>query len=105
TYGYKEWLNDISQIVKPSTTALKSQSASDGDFVSMFDGKTLNGWRKAVENPQSFKVENGTIVASGPRCHLFYEGDGKPFKNFHFLCEAMTRAKSNGGIYFHTRIQ
>ena len=45
------------------------------------------------------------FVAAGPRCHLFYEGDGKPFKNFHLKAEVMTEPGSNGGIYFHTRYQ
>ena len=30
-------------------------------------------------------------------------GKHAPFKNFHFSCKVMTKAKSNAGIYFHTR--
>jgi hypothetical protein len=44
-------------------------------------------------------------VANGSRAHLFYVGDEKPFKNFHFKCEVMTKPGSNGGIYFHTKYQ
>jgi hypothetical protein len=44
-------------------------------------------------------------VAKGERCHLFYVGDEKPFKNFHLKVEVMTEPKSNGGIYFHTKYQ
>jgi hypothetical protein len=36
---------------------------------------------------------------------LFYVGDDKPFKDFHFACEVMTKPNSNGGIYFHTKYQ
>jgi hypothetical protein len=36
---------------------------------------------------------------------LFYVGDEKPFKNFHFVAEVQTKANSNGGIYFHTKFQ
>ena len=74
-------------------------------FTSLFDGKTLNGWKKATENENSFKVENGAIVANGPRCHLYYVGDEKPFKNFELKVEVMTGTNSNGGIYFHTKYQ
>src|SRR5512138_1597060 len=76
------------------------------DYLQLFDGKTLNGW-KASENPASFKVVDGTIVCDGPRAHLFYVGpDGKAdFKNFEISVEAMTRNGANSGVYFHTTFQ
>ena len=73
-------------------------------WVSMFDGKTLKGW-KANENKDSFWVKDGCIVANAPgRCHLFYETE-KPFKNFEFKSKVMTLPHSNAGVYFHTRFQ
>ena len=73
-------------------------------WVSMFDGKTLKGW-KPNENEESFSVKNGCIVANAPgRCHLFYQTK-KPFKNFEFKAEVMTLPHSNAGVYFHTRFQ
>ena len=48
---------------------------------------------------------NVAIVAHGDRSHLFYVGDGQPFKNFDLRVEVMTKAGSNGGIYFHTKYQ
>ena len=50
-------------------------------------------------------VEDGAIVAQGDRSHLFYVGDGTPFKNFILRVELMTKSGSNGGIYFHTKYQ
>jgi hypothetical protein len=80
--------------------------ADSGDgFVKLMDGKTFKGWKKAVENPDTWKIEDGAFVAHGPRCHLFYVGDEKPFVNFHLKVEVMTEPGSNGGIYFHTRYQ
>lgn len=78
---------------------------SEEGFVSLMDGKTFNGWKPARENPGTWKIENGAFVAAGPRCHLFYAGDPKPFKNFHLKAEVMTEPGSNGGIYFHTVYQ
>ncbi|MEK6246928.1 MAG: DUF1080 domain-containing protein, partial [Planctomycetales bacterium] len=84
-------------------------SAFAGDkegWVSLFDGKSLDGWR-ASENTDSCKVEDGAIVVHGPRSHLFYVGDinqGK-FKNFEFKCEVMTKPKANSGVYLHTEFQ
>lgn len=74
-------------------------------FVSLFDGKTFDGWKKATENPNTWRIEDGAFVTRGERCHLFYVGDEKPFKNFELKVDVMTEPNSNGGIYFHTRYQ
>ncbi len=78
---------------------------SEAGFVSLFDGKTFNGWKKAVEHPDTWKIEDGALVAHGDRNHLFYVGDLAPFKNFELRVEVMTKPGSNGGIYFHTKYQ
>jgi len=83
---------------------LAQEVAAEKDFVTMFDGKSFAGW-KINESPESWKIEDGVIVAQGNRSHLFYEGDGKPFKNFHLKAEVKTTPGSNGGIYFHTKFQ
>lgn len=79
--------------------------ATDG-WISLFDGKTLNGW-KVGKNADSFRCQDGMIVANGPTAHLFYAGDVQQhdFKNFDFKAEVMTFPKANSGIYFHTRFQ
>lgn len=73
-------------------------------WVTMFDGKSFNGW-KASENVDSWKVEEGQLVCHGPRSHLFYVAESEPFKNFEFQCEVMTTPGSNAGIYIHTQYQ
>lgn len=75
-------------------------------WVSLFDGKTLNGW-KVGENAASFKVEDGAIVVNGPVGHLFYDGSvgNHDFKNFEFKAKVMTMPGSNSGLYFHTKYQ
>jgi len=89
-----------------SFSVLNSQAADvEPGFKSLFDGKTLNGWKKANENQNAFRVEDGAIVANGERCHLFYVGDEKPFKNFELKVDVKVGPKSNGGIYFHTAYQ
>src|SRR5918993_4975009 len=85
-----------------AVTAFKSQDK----WQSLFDGKTLSNW-KVGENAETFKVENGMIVANGEVAHLFYNSDvnGHVFKNFEFKTEVMTTPGSNSGIYFHTAYQ
>jgi hypothetical protein len=78
---------------------------SDG-WITLFDGKSLDGWR-ASENVDSWKIEDGILVTSGPRSHLFYDGDVRDhdFKNFEFMADVKTTPKSNSGIYIHTVFQ
>ncbi|GIX03376.1 MAG: glycosyl hydrolase [Planctomycetaceae bacterium] len=84
--------------------AAQAQDQLEPGFKSLFDGKTFQGW-KISENPQSWSIRDGAIVANGPRSHLFYVGDDQPFVNFELKVDVMTHENSNGGIYFHTRFQ
>jgi hypothetical protein len=86
--------------------SLAADAGKAGSWVTLFDGKTLNGW-KASEEPGSFEVEDGMIVANvkgDKRSHLFYETE-KPFKDFEFEAEVKTMPGSNSGIYFQTQYQ
>jgi hypothetical protein len=83
----------------------EAQPKKAGKWVRLFDGKSLKGWKIAEPEKNSWKIENGVIVAHGERSHLYYVGDAKPFVNFELKIEAMTEPGSNGGIYFHTQWQ
>ncbi len=85
---------------------VSSLSAAEEGFTSLFDGKTFKGW-KIAENEKSFSVEDGAIVAKGPRAHCFYVGeDGEAkFEDFELRLEAMTKPNSNGGVFIHTSWQ
>jgi len=80
--------------------------AADQGWVSLFNGKDLDGW-KASENPSTFSVQDGAIVAKGPRSHLFYVDPVRNanFKNFELKVDVMTLPGANGGIYIHTAYQ
>ena len=78
---------------------------TEAGFKPIFDGKSLDGWKKSEENPDSLKVEDGSIVIDGERAHLYYVGELAPLKNFHFKAEVMTTPGSNAGLYFHTKYQ
>ena len=83
----------------------KPAATTDG-WIPLFDGNSLDGW-KASENPSTFAVEDGKIVAHGPRAHLFYEGPvmNHDFDDFEFKAQVMTTPGSNSGIFFHTAYQ
>ena len=78
-------------------------SAEDKDgWISLFNGKNFDGWKIGDAKQGKWKIENGNIVANGPRSHLYTI---KEFKNFEFKAEVMTTPGSNSGIYFHTNYQ
>jgi hypothetical protein len=78
---------------------------SDDGFTQIFDGKTFDGWKTSIDNTNTWKIDDGAFVASGPTAHVFYMGDPKPFKNFELKVDVLTVPNSNGGIYFHTAYQ
>jgi hypothetical protein len=88
-----------------SCTGTKKTNTGD-QLINLFDGKSLTNWR-VNENPSTFKVEDGMIVANGPRAHLFYEGPvmNHNFKNFELKVKLMTTPGSNSGIFIHTQYQ
>ncbi len=91
-------------IAAVAVAAALAQKPEKG-FKALFNGKDLAGWTKAKENEGTFSVQDGAIVANGPRCHLYYTGSGADWKNFELKVDVMTEANSNGGIYFHTVYQ
>lgn len=76
----------------------------DGEWVSIWDGETFEGWRKNEENPESFQIEDGRIVVDGPRAHLFYDGPvgNADFDDFELRAEVYTYPSANSGIFYHT---
>jgi len=94
----------VTALMTLAATTLPAQQA--GGWVSLFDGKTLNGW-KVGENAATFSVQDGAIVVNGQRAHLYYDGPvgNHNFTNFEFKADVMTTPGSNSGIYFHTAYQ
>jgi len=90
----------------PGLIALAMAGCRSDEWIPLFDGTTLDGWT-ANEDPSSWKIEEGAIVNSGPRSHLFYTGEVRNhnFRNFELSLDVKTRPGSNSGIYFHTAFQ
>ena len=72
----------------------------EAGWVSMFDGKTLSGW-KASENPENWTVQDGAIVGRGPRSHLFYLAED--CENCEFKAEVKLNKGGNSGMYFRAQ--
>lgn len=93
-------------LLLPVMFSFCSGKQKSDEWISLFDGKTLNGW-KVGANASAFKIENGAIAVNGNVSHLYYDGEVQQhrFKNFEFKAEVMTTPGSNSGIYFHTQYQ
>jgi hypothetical protein len=85
--------------------ALIQTVPTEPGFTQLFNGKDFAGWR--ISNPDSFKIENGAIVANGTPGHAYYDGPFRNhvFRNFELKVDVMTRNNSNGGIYILTEFQ
>jgi Domain of Unknown Function (DUF1080) len=88
------------------TMLMISTSAISAEWQSLFDGKSLNGWR-ASDEPGTFSVKDGAVVVKGPRSHLFYVGPigGASFTDFELELKVKTFPNANSGVYFHTEWQ
>jgi hypothetical protein len=90
----------VSAAAAPARAAETLEKDEGEGWISLFNGKDFTGWK--ITESGLWKVEDGKIVANGPRSHLFTEQE---FKNFEFKAEVMTTPGSNSGIYFHTKFQ
>ncbi len=104
--------------------------AADDEWVKLFNGKDLTGWKmfdppsgnfksvKQVKNADGkvtafvgvnkkddkevtlWQVKDGMIVGGGPASHIFTELEAD---NFHYRVEAKINDKGNSGQYFRTK--
>jgi len=77
-----------------------------GEWVSMFDGKTLNGWRGYCKKnvPAGWEVKDGAITFNGNDSKVEPEGGDliydKQFKDFVFEIEWKIGKGGNSGIFY-----
>ncbi len=76
------------------------EKGTDKGWVSLFDGKTLDGW-SVVEFPNNktdWEVKDGAICGSGQASMLVTDKGG--FKNIRFRAEIKINDNGNSGMYF-----
>lgn len=83
---------------------LTAASAAEGDWVSLFDGKTLDGWIQK-NGTASYRVKDGTIlgttVKGSPNSFLCTE---QGFGNFELQFEVLlTDAELNSGVQIRSQ--
>ena len=77
---------------------------SADDWVSLFDGKTLNGWKKAALGQATYEVVDGTIygktVEGSPNTFLASE---KQYGDFELEFDVKVHNKLNSGVQIRSR--
>lgn len=74
--------------------------AQEEKWISLFDGKTLDGWEKIGDQKSVWEVADGAINGSGPASMLV--NTTGPYKNFRYRAEIKINDKGNSGLYFRT---
>lgn len=86
---------------KTSTAATRTaDDSSDLNWVSLFDGKTLDGWEKVGNEGSTWEVAQGALAGSGKPSMLV--STAGPYKNFRYRIEAKINDGGNSGAYFRT---
>lgn len=73
----------------------------DKDWVQLFNGKDLAGWKSHATNPGNWSIKDGLLIGTrGNPGYLFSErGD---FSNFHLRARVKLNARGDSGIFFRT---
>jgi hypothetical protein len=75
-------------------------TAEDEKWISLFDGKSLDGWEKVGGEKSVWEVKDGAISGSGePSMLVCTQG---PYKNFRYRAEIKINDRGNSGLYFRT---
>ncbi|MCA9045239.1 MAG: DUF1080 domain-containing protein, partial [Planctomycetaceae bacterium] len=75
--------------------------ADDPAWISLFDGKTLDGWKKVGKEDSKWEVKDGAITGTGQPSMLVTTTG--PYKNFRYRAEVKINDGGNSGLYFRTK--
>lgn len=75
--------------------------ADESKWVSLFDGKTLDGWKKVGNEDSKWEVKDGAITGTGQPSMLVTTTG--PYKNFRYRAEIKINDGGNSGLYFRTK--
>lgn len=78
-------------------SAHTAEPDKDG-YVSLFDGKSMEGWEKVGKEESVWEVKDGSLSGSGPASMLVCTKG--PYKNFRYRAEIKINDKGNSGLYF-----
>src|SRR5690606_30090807 len=74
--------------------------ADDENWITLFDGASLDDWEKVGNEQSTWEVKDGVIEGSGPASMLVCTKG--PYKNFRYRAEIKINDGGNSGLYFRT---
>jgi hypothetical protein len=74
--------------------------AQDAEWISLFDGETMQGWEVVGNEKSVWEVKDGALSGSGAASMLVCTQG--PFKNFRYRAEIKINDRGNSGLYFRT---
>lgn len=87
-----------------ATLSAGEPASQDSDFVSLFDGKTLEGWEGDLS---VFRVENGTIIGGQLKDkipHNFFLSSKQEYSDFELQLEfRLLGAETNAGVQIRSQ--
>jgi len=82
-------------------SAVAQEAADKPEWISLFDGKTLDGWKKVGSDNSTWKVVDGAMQGSGAASMLV--STTAPYVNFRYRVELKINDGGNSGVYFRTK--
>ena len=96
-YAYRFSLCVVASLVLSMGTNV---FAEDAEWISLFDGKTMEGWEKVGSDKSVWEVKDGALSGSGSASMLV--STKGPYKNFRYRAEIKINDGGNSGLYFRT---
>lgn len=94
-------MNQLITLTVLFITSLTHTRAADTPWKTLFDGKSLDGWKPTSE--ANWRVEDGTItVDSGQRGFLIHEDT---YTNYQLTLEFKAAKGTNSGVFLNTKIK
>ena len=82
--------------------AVVAKAPAKSDWVSLFNGKDLSGWKNNGE--EKWVVEQGTILCESAANKYGYLTTEKTYRDFNLCLKFKGEAAGNSGVFFHSRI-
>ena len=92
----------ISLILLAFAIVGSSHSTSAADWVSLFNGKDLSGWKN--NGREKWIVEDGTILCASTAGKYGYLTTEKAFRNFDLRLKFKPEAGGNSGVFLRSKI-
>lgn len=92
------WILVLAAMILPLWIG-NAQGEEEG-WVSLFDGKTMEGWEKVGGDKSVWEVKDDALCGSGQASMVVCTKG--PYKNFIFRAECKINDRGNSGLYFRT---